>query len=98
MPYAKIPLPAAPEAAVPSSCRTVENRIASNSQKFLYTDIGTALRKGRRFGLLILIIGCQEVLLPDDSSTMRKEALMTDFELLSLVIGIISLVVIVRKK
>ena len=47
---------------------------------------------------MILIIGCQEVLLPDDSSTMRKEALMTDFELLSLVIGIISLVVIVRKK
>ena len=58
---------------------------------------GTAIN-GRRFGLLILIIGCQEVLLPDDSSTMRKEALMTDFELLSLVIGIISLVVIVRKK
>ena len=47
---------------------------------------------------MILIIGCQEALLPDDSSTMRKEALMTDFELLSLVIGIISLVVIVRKK
>ena len=47
---------------------------------------------------MILIIGCQEALLPDDSSPMRKEALMTDFELLSLVIGIISLVVIVRKK
>ena len=67
------------------------------SFSLIIIDKGTAIN-GRRFGLLILIIGCQEALLPDDSSTMRKEALMTDFELLSLVIGIISLVVIVRKK
>ena len=45
MPYAKIPLPAAPAAAVLSSCRTVENRIASNSQKFLYTESALPLEK-----------------------------------------------------
>lgn len=53
---------------------------------------------GRRLNLLISIVGCQDALLPDSSGTMMKEALMTDFELLSLVIAIISLVVIVVKK
>ena len=53
---------------------------------------------GRRLNLLISVIGCQEALLPDSSGTMMKEALMTDYELLSLVIAIISLVVIVIKK
>lgn len=47
---------------------------------------------------MISVIKCQEALLPDSSGTMVKEALMTDFELLSLVIAIISLVIIVRKK
>ena len=53
---------------------------------------------GRRLNLLISIVGCQDALLPDSSGTMMKEALMTDYELLSLVIAIISLVVIVVKK
>ena len=47
---------------------------------------------------MISVIRCQEALLPVSSGTMMKEALMTDFELLSLVITIISLVVIVVKK
>lgn len=47
---------------------------------------------------MISIVGCQDALLPDSSGMMMKEALMTDYELLSLVITIISLVVIVVKK
>ena len=47
---------------------------------------------------MISVIGCQEALLPDSSATWKKEALMTDFELLSLVVSIISLVIIVLKK
>ncbi len=53
---------------------------------------------GRWLDLLISVNGCQEALLPDSSIMMMKEALMTDFELLSLMIAIISLVIIVVKK
>ena len=63
----------------------------------MYTLLGHC-HNGRRLNLLISVIRCQEALLPVSSGTMMKEALMTDFELLSLVITIISLVVIVVKK
>ena len=56
------------------------------------------MKNGRRFDLLILVIGCQEALLPDSSATWMEEALMTDFELLSLVVSIISLAILVVKK
>lgn len=44
------------------------------------------------------MIGCREASLPDPSATLAKEALMTDFELLSLVMSVISIVIIVLKK
>ena len=47
---------------------------------------------------MISVIGCQEALLPDPSATLEKEALMTDFEMLSLVVSIISLAILVLKK
>ena len=68
-----------------------------NAYQSVYT-LPRHCHNGRRLNLLISVIGCQEALLPDSSGTMMKEALMTDYELLSLVIAIISLVVIVIKK
>ena len=49
---------------------------------------------------LASVFGLSDVraLLPDSSASLMKEALMTDFELLSLVISIISLVILVVKK
>ena len=68
-----------------------------NAYQSVYTLLGHC-HNGRRLNLLISIVGCQDALLPDSSGMMMKEALMTDYELLSLVITIISLVVIVVKK
>ena len=47
---------------------------------------------------MISVNGWQEALLPDPSAPMEKEALMMDFEILSLMVSIISLVILVLKK
>ena len=72
--------------------------IASDSGEFLYTVIGTALRKGRRLDLLYFGYRMSGGVALLTLRKIGKEALMTDFELLSLVIAIISLAVIVVKK